>query len=358
MTETPNESEERAARIVVVTQQVDPAHPALAATVPKLRALAERADELDVLALAGSSESLPENCRLRLFGGRLKPLRGLRFLRALAAELRRKPRPDLVLAHMCPIYAVLAAPLARPLGVPVVLWYTHWRRTPTLRLAHRLVNVIASVDERSVPFRSRKVRAIGHGIDPAEFPCAPPRPGDGTLRALVLGRYSEAKGLETILEAVKLALERGLDPLLTVHGPALTGAEVACRERLVVRRDELGLGERVTLGEAQPRSEVPRLLAENDILINNMEEGALDKVVFEAAASCRPVLASNSGFDRLLPPELRFSRSSAEELAGRLTAFARLTSEERAALGRGLRERVAASHSVQSWARGIIELER
>jgi glycosyltransferase involved in cell wall biosynthesis len=87
-----------------------------------------------------------------------------------------------------------------------------------------------------------------------------------------------------------------------------------------------------------------------------MEAGALDKVVFEAAASCTPVIASNPGFDALLPGELRFRRSEADELAERLIAFSRLDLDRRRALGRLLRERVCESHSVDSWAEGIIGL--
>ena len=55
-----------------------------------------------------------------------------------------------------------------------------------------------------------------------------------------------------------------------------------------------------------------------------MREGALDKVVYEAAATCMPVLASNSGFADLLPPELRFDRDDADDLAAKL-ARARAT---------------------------------
>ncbi len=31
--------------------------------------------------------------------------------------------------------------------------------------------------------------------------------------------------------------------------------------------------------------------------MNNMREGSLDKIVYEAASTCMPVLASNTGFD-------------------------------------------------------------
>ena len=94
--------------------------------------------------------------------------------------------------------------------------------------------------------------------------------------------------------------------------------------------------------------------ATHDALVNNMRAGAPDKVVYEAAASCLPVLASNPIFDELLDPEQRFARWDASGLADRIRTVAALSAEERAVLGHKLRERVAAGHSVQSWARGIL----
>ena len=49
-------------RVVFITQQVDPAHPALAATVPKVAALAALVDEVVVLADGAVPEALPPNC--------------------------------------------------------------------------------------------------------------------------------------------------------------------------------------------------------------------------------------------------------------------------------------------------------
>jgi len=133
-------------RLVFVTQQVDPGHPALAATVPMLRALAARVDEVVVLADRALPEVLPANCRVRSFGARTQAGRGAKFESALAAELARRSRPAAVVAHMCPIYAVLAAPLVRPFGVRVLLWYAQWRGTRMLTLAARLSTDVISVD--------------------------------------------------------------------------------------------------------------------------------------------------------------------------------------------------------------------
>jgi glycosyltransferase involved in cell wall biosynthesis len=337
-------------KVVFITQQVDPRHPALAATVPKLAALAALVDEVVVLADGAVLGVLPENCRVRTFRSARRAIRGARFETALAQELPGL-RGGAVVAHMCPIYAVLAAPLVRPLRIPLVLWFTHWRASDLLRAAERLSTAVTSVDLRSFPLASKKLRAIGHGIDLAEFPCAPPREGAGT-RLLALGRYSTAKGLDVAVAAVPLA---GDDVELHVHGPALSDDERAHRGELEQLVGELELEGRVTIGDPVARAEIPALLAAHDALVNNMRAGAPDKVVYEAAASCLPVLASNPIFDELLAPEQRFTRWDPSALAERIRSLAALSTAERVTLGRGLRERVAEGHSVQSWARGILD---
>jgi glycosyltransferase involved in cell wall biosynthesis len=338
--------------LVFVTQEVDPAHPALAATIPKIAALSRRVDRIAVLSAGAVPGTLPENCIVRTFGASTKAERGLRFTRALATELLRA-RPGVVLAHMCPIYAVLAAPLARPLGVPVLLWYTHWHASPTLRLAGRFSNVILSVDRRSVPLASAEVRAIGHGIDLTEFECRSHAAQPG-LRMLLLGRYSPAKGLGVVLRALRRAVDSGLDARLVAHGPTLSDLERAHLAELEELVRELRLEERVRLEGALPRSQVAELFAASDVLVNNMRAGAPDKVVYEASAACLPVIASNPVFDGFLPDELRFERDDPASLADRLAWFAACTTDERSALARSLHERVKYGHSVEHWADQVL----
>jgi glycosyltransferase involved in cell wall biosynthesis len=317
--------------LVFVTQQVDPEHPVLAATVPKLRALATRFDEVVVLAASAVPGVLPPNCRVVVYGGGSRSSRGLRYGNALRRELARKP--DAILVHMIPLLAVLAAPLARPRRVPILLWFTHWKRSRTLVLAERVATAVLTVDPRSFPLASPKVVAIGHGIDLEGFPCTHRVPGD-RLRVIALGRTSPAKGYETIVRAAELA---GAD--LEVRGPSFTDEEQRERARLEA------LGARVEPPVAY--ADVPALLFGKDVLVNNMREGALDKVVYEAAATCMPVLASNTGFEDVLPAELRFDRDDPRDLAEKLV---RLRDADRNAIGATLRGAVEARHSVDHWA--------
>jgi glycosyltransferase involved in cell wall biosynthesis len=329
-------------KLIFLTQSVEQDHPVLAATIPKIRALAARVDELVVLAQSGRGDGLPANVEVRSFGASSRVQRVWHFERGLADALPA----DAVVAHMIPAYVVLAAPLVRPRRTPLLLWYTHWKASSTLRLAERLATAVVSVDRRSFPLESSKVRPIGHGIDVNEFVCTD-RSGRTSLQALVLGRYSPAKGIETILRAVQQV--DGAE--VRVHGVALNELERRHRSELE------GLG--IPLDDAVPRAQVPELLARADVLVNNMEAGAPDKVVFEAAAACLPVLASNPVFDELFDGfPLLFDRDSPESLADRLRWLAGTDAAERAEIGRTLRERVAERHSVETWADGILAATR
>lgn len=311
-------------------------------------ALAARCDEVVVLAAGAAVDALPANVRFRSFAAPTQALRGLRFEGALVREVACG-RPDAFLAHMSPIYALLAAPLLRPLRVPVLLWFTQQRGGPNFHRALRVVDAVLSVDERSVPVATSKVRAIGHGIDLSLFDCAARSPHDG-LRLLSLGRYSEVKGHDVALRA--LPAFRGAQ--LTVCGEEATPNDAHVRERLAKLAADLGLGDRVHLRDAVSRSEVPTLFAEADVLVNATHGATADKVVFEALAACTPVVAASPVFDRLLPSELRFTDGDPAGLAAAIRAAAALPDDAR----RRLRGRVEAEHSVGHWADEVLAMAR
>jgi glycosyltransferase involved in cell wall biosynthesis len=343
-------------RIVFITQVIDPADSNLGATRAKVAALARRVDEVVVLCARGVEGVLPENCRLRVFGAPTRPQRAVRYLSALVAELRDPPLA--VVGHMVPLYVVVAAPFVRARRVPLLLWYTHWKSHVVLRAAGVVCTHMLSLDERSFPMRSRKLHAVGHGIDVSEFPCQPPVPTAGrTFRVISLGRYSSPKKLDELIEGIRIARGRGLDVRIDLYGTTGSSSEAAYKRQLeeLVSRD--GYREFAAVEGPRPRTELPPVYAEADVVASDFISP--DKIVLEACASCRPVLASHASFDTLfagIEPPLRFDRGSPESFADRVEALASLSDDERHRIGRELRERVVRQHSVETWADAILGL--
>jgi glycosyltransferase involved in cell wall biosynthesis len=252
-------------------------------------------------------------------------------------------RPVAIVVHMSPIYVLLAAPLARSRRVPVLLWFTQQAAGRRLAAAERVARAILTVDARSVPLRSPKVRAIGHGIDVAALPCVGERVPP-LRRLLGLGRYAPVKGWATVLQALAELPEA----TFTLHGPTLTDADRAHRPELESLARELGVAERVAFRDAVPYAELGALLAEADAVVNATYGDAADKVVFEAAAACLPVFAASPVFDRLLPESLRFPAGDGAALAARIRGYG-------GGAGPALRAQVEAEHSVDRWAERVLE---
>ena len=343
-------------KLVFITQVVNPADPNLGATRAKIAALARRVDEVVVICDRGIEGALPDNCRLRIFGAPRRWQRALRYFRTLIDELRVKPVA--VVGHMVPLYTVVAAPFVRARRVPLMLWYTHWKAHSVLRIATLVCTQLLSLDVRSFPLRSRKVHGIGHGIDLDEFPCQPLNPTSGrSLRVMSLGRYTAPKKIDEMIEGVRIVRGRGLDVRIDVYGttgaPSLEAYKLQLQE--MVAQPEYR--DFATIGDSIPRTELPPVYREVDIVASDFISP--DKIVLEACASCRPVVASDQSFDRLfagIEPPLAFERGNPETFADRIEALAALSDEERYAIGKELRERVQTQHSVETWADAILRL--
>jgi glycosyltransferase involved in cell wall biosynthesis len=344
-------------RLGFLTQTLDPSHGALAQTVDLVRALSARVDELVVLARESRVDDLPANVDVRTFDAASKLGRGVAFERALVTA-----HVDAVLAHMVPTFAVLAAPIVRVRRGSLLLWYTHWNPSRSLKVATALVDRVLSVDAKSFPLATPKLRGIGHAIDVTTFDAPPPEPHDGRFRLLWLGRYAPWKGLPTLLDALERA--PALDVTLELRGAELTDAERTHRRELERRVAAApALADRVVFADAVARAEVPALLRAADAVVSPIEpRGAtLDKVVYEASACSRPVISTSvalAGFLDDLPLRTLVPPRDPDALASALTELVAAPPEVRAALGRELRRRVVEQHSLDAWADAVVATVR
>jgi len=348
-------------RVVFVTQLIDADDPVLGFVVPQIRALAERVDHLTVIAnevREPPSDLAAELVSLGKERGRGRLRRGADYESAIVRSLRGHA-PTALVAHMCPSYLSLAAPIARLRRAPTLLWFVHSADTPSLRLAERMADAVITAFPNSYPRRGGKIHPIGHAIDTDAFPYSPVERSDARpLRLIAVGRTSAYKGYDVMVRAVAAARHRGANVELRIVGPSVTPSEHAHRAELQRLIDTERVGG-VQLDDGVPRHAVPALIRESDVLVNATEDRSADKVVFEAMAIGRPALVSSPAFGDLIAPSpvpLGFPYGDVESLTSRIEALANASSAELTAIGDALSRQVRAEHSLAHWADRVAQL--
>ena len=341
-------------KLLVLTQKVDPEDAILGFFVQWLDGLARRTEKLDVIALEKGVYGLPDNTEVLSLGkergaGSLVML--LRLQMALLRHLRsRSRRPDAILVHMVPKYALYAWPLARLFSVPIDLWYTHKSVDPSLRRAHGVIRHAYTASDASFRLESPKKIVTGHGIDTRRFD----RPEkDDRKGLLTVGRITPSKDQAVILEA--LARLKGRLPDDAIHtrivGEPLLESDFAYRKKLDRLVVELGIEELVRFDGAVPHQDLAARYRAASIVINASHTGSVDKVVLEAMASGALPLTCNESFEPLLEdlaPRLVFAKGDASDLAGRIEDLLTLKPEVRHAMELRLRDIVIRDHDLEA----------
>jgi len=353
---------ERTIRLLLFNLMTDADDSNLGFTTDWINALAARCNAIDVVTMQVGRLAVAENVRVYSVGkerGWGEARRALVFYRILFRLLRAN-RYDACFAHMMPLFVEMGAPLLKVWRVPVVLWYAHKSVSLQLRLAEKIAWRVVTASPESFRLPSRKSRVIGHGVDTQLFAPPPaPRPADQPFQVVSVGRIAPVKHLETVIEALTL-----IDPAhglqLRLVGQAAPGDEAyAARLREGVRAR--GLGARVEFAGAVNHDRVAAMYQSADVMVNTSRTGSIDKAVLEAMACGLPVVTSNEAFAPMLAPWgdlLCVPPESPVALAASLERLQAMPPDDRAALGRALREIVVRDHSLERLVGQLIAIFR
>jgi glycosyltransferase involved in cell wall biosynthesis len=347
-------------RLLLFNLAVDETHPALGFASAWITALAERVAHVEVITMLEGPADLPDNVVVRSVGkerGWGEARRTVEFYRHLRAA--SAGGVDVCFSHMMPLFTVMGGPLLRMRGVPIVTWFAHPKLTRQLKLAHRLSDRMVTSVAEAYPYRRDKLIVVGQGIDITRFAPAPERVADPPL-VLYTGRLSPAKGVHTLLGAVRGAIDGGAPPfrVAVVGGPGVSSDE-AYVDRLRAQRTDLGLDDVVNFHDPVPFAELPAWYQQASVFVNLTPTGFGDKVALEAMASAVPCLTSNDGYRETVgdhAERLLYPAGDEVALGDRLGGLLRMTTAERAAIGADLRAKVTELHNIEVLADRLVEL--
>jgi glycosyltransferase involved in cell wall biosynthesis len=341
-------------RLLVLNQATDTADPILGFATRWLAALARRVERVDVLTMRAGAASLPENVRVFSVGkerGYGEPRRAVEFYRRLGTLVGTE-QVDACFSHMIPVFSVMAAPVLRLRGIPLVTWHAHRHVSPLLRLAHHVSDRMATSAPSSYGYRRDKLAVLGQGIDTTAF--APGgRGAEAPPLVLAVGRLSPVKRLETLVDAVRRLHARGDAMRCAVVG------EAPVHHRAYANALRAAAGADVEFVGPVPYAELPAWYRRATVHVNLSPTGALDKSALEAMACGRPSVVANAGFAATLGPHadtLLVRDAEPAALADQLASVLAMTPGARATLGAALRERICREHDLDRLAGRIVAL--
>jgi len=203
----------------------------------------------------------------------------LRFWKLLTSQ-----KYDRVFVHMSPVWYTLGFWWWVGRGIPVYLWYTHYKMQLGVRIFGFFGKRFFCATPQSLPQYEGNPKKIvlGHGIDLTFWPKRRNLSMHAN-RLLAVHRLSRSKRLEIVIRALPL-----LDSAYTldVYGIEAEADYVAELKKLV---SDLHLQSRVTFHGTVPMSKLPDIYVRYRFIMNMASE-TIDKTMLEAmTCGCFPV---------------------------------------------------------------------
>jgi glycosyltransferase involved in cell wall biosynthesis len=346
-------------RWIMITRKLDPVNDRTGFVMRWVEELAARLDRLDVICQEHANPALPDHVRLYSMGkesgvGRIGQAWNLiRHLRRLA------PSADGIFCHMIPRYVLFAALWSRFRSKPLLFWYTHPSATTELKIASRLATHILSAAPGSFPLETPKLHVMGHGIESEQFTLSDHE--NDPPEIVMVGRLSRIKRQDWLLRAASKARQQtGPFCLIFVGGPVEHEPDYPAELKALA--GSLDLTPAVTFTGPIPHAQVASMLRGCALAVNLMPPGAFDKAALEGMLTGKPILVTNPDFLHLLgdAAEVLYlpTDASDDDLAARLVHLLAMMPDERSALGRDLRARTLAAHSLDGLMDRLVDLMR
>jgi glycosyltransferase involved in cell wall biosynthesis len=318
-------------RLLITTQAVDLDDPVLAFFHVWIEKFSTHFAHVHVICLKEGRHALPANVHVHSLGKETGESRIKYIRRFLKYVWNLRAQYDTVFVHMNPEYLVLAGWLWRILRKPTTLWYIHPRSSWRLFIARIVTNYIVSATTKSFPLHSRKLIAVGHGINTDFFSPPVSRESSADLRVMLAARLAPVKRVECVIAAVSRMVRENAPIRFDYYGTALPRDKDY--EIVMQKMVPAAMPPDVWEWKGDATQEVVRdAYRSHDVHINATDSGSFDKAVFESMASGCITVVSNTALKGIVPDELLFKEGDSDSLVEVLRRIAAMDEPRRTSL--------------------------
>lgn len=311
-------------KLIIIAQKVDIKDDNLSFFHRVLEKFSEKLEKVYAVCLWEGEYHLPDNVKVLSLGkengwGKLRQLIKLQKI-----LLKYLPETDGVYCHMGPIFAIASFPLVKLFQRKLILWYAHGHISWQLRLAEKLVDVIATSSSAGCRLNSKKIKVVGQGIDTELFKYNPndanDYANDANFKILYAARLVPVKDHKTLIEAINILVNQKNIKNIKVRilGRPLIKSQEEYLADLKNLVKNYSLEQYVEFPGGVSFSEMPKQFNWADLFVNPSQTGSLDKVVLEAMASGCLVSNCNEAYKDILADKYLFKKGDADDLAKKM----------------------------------------
>lgn len=343
-------------RLLILTQKIDKNDDILGFFHGWVEKLAQHCESIIVICLQKGDYSLPTNVKVLSLGkengvSRIKYL--MNFYNFIWNERKNY---DTVFVHMNSEYVVLGGLPWKILGKKIFLWYNHGKGGLKAKIAGKLSKKIFYTSSFSFFAKSKKSQMMPAGIDTDKFMFSNEQLATSNA-ILSLGRISPVKHIDTLIDALKIIDERGIDFIVNIYGDP-TERDIDYYNKIKEMASELEKNGKVVFCKGVSNYETPAIYNQHEIFVNLTPTGSFDKTILEAmACGCIPVVC-NVSFEEIFNHELSsiliFKESDPRDLSEKILHILDLYDEKKDEIKRILWDVVVRDHNLDKLVKKLI----
>ena len=275
-------------KLLILNLGVDSENTSLAFTQKWINEISLSFASVDVLTMkVGSNYQLNKNVNLHFINDlktNYTKIYQLKKLIKLTRKLIRNNNYSHCFAHMAPMQHLIAKFYLLRKNIKTTLWFTHsgpkfgikWL---ILWFSSLLANNVVTASKHSFPFKFKKVKCIGHGINYDIF--FEERTTFQLKNISILSRVSKSKNIENTLDNI-IKCKNFENMNIDVIGGTLNNDDEDYLNELLIKYKNF---KNINFLGKQPHAKLPELLKKYDVNINNAQKGFFDKAVLETCAA-------------------------------------------------------------------------